>query len=78
MPVDEEFVRKVEALVRWHMQILFVVRDLPFADIKTMNTEADINEVARLGLCDRMGRTGAERVQEEDTIRIFLKKGTKG
>jgi tRNA nucleotidyltransferase (CCA-adding enzyme) len=33
---DEEFILRVSILVRWHMQILFVVKELPFADIKSM------------------------------------------
>lgn len=71
---DEEFIRAVSALIRWHMQILFVVKDLPFGDIKTMKQQTDINEVALLGLCDRLGRTGADKKLEEENIRLFLQK----
>jgi hypothetical protein len=56
------------------MQILFVVKDLPFGDIKTMKQQTDVNEVALLGLCDRLGRTGSDRRLEEDNIRQFLRK----
>ena len=31
---DEEFIKQVTALVRWHMQTLFVIKNLPFADVK--------------------------------------------
>ena len=31
-----------------HMQILFVVNNLPFGDIKAMKKQADIDEVALL------------------------------
>jgi putative nucleotidyltransferase with HDIG domain len=72
---DEEiFIEKVAELIRWHMQILFVVNNLPFADIKTMKKKTDFNEVALLGLCDRLGRTGAERSEEERNINMFLQK----
>ena len=57
---DDTFIQKVKGLVRWHMQILHVVKDMPFADIKSMKEETDIREVALLGFCDRMGRTNVD------------------
>lgn len=74
---DFQFVDQVVSLVRWHMQILFVVKDMPFGDMKTMMQQADIEEVALLGLCDRLGRLGANREQEEQNIRLFIKKCSK-
>lgn len=71
---DAAFVQKVSTLVRWHMQILFVVNNLPFADIKGMKKSIDINEVALFGFCDRMGRTNAEHEKEEENIKKFLEK----
>ena len=71
---DENFIQHVSALVRWHMQILFVVKDMPYRDIDSMMRETDISEIALLGLCDRMGRLGADRKKEEENIRLFLQK----
>lgn len=71
---DDDFVSEVFALVRYHMQILFVVNDLPFADISGMKISTDINEIALLGLCDRLGRTNSDRIKEVDNISEFLKK----
>lgn len=71
---DSSFIREVCGLVRYHMQILFVVKDLPFADIQGMKQNADIYEVALLGLCDRLGRTNRDRDKEENNIKLFLKK----
>jgi len=71
---DSEFVDKVANLVRWHMQILFVAKDLPYRDIEGMKEQTDIEEVALLGLCDRMGRTGADITNERNNIKIFLDK----
>ncbi len=71
---DDTFIRKVMMLVRWHMQILFVVNNMPFADVETMKKQADITEVALLGLCDRLGRLHADRRKEESNIRAFLEK----
>ena len=53
---DDAFIAAVVALVRWHMQVLFVAKDMPFADISGMLRDVAPDEVARLALCDRMGR----------------------
>lgn len=71
---DGDFIEKVVCLVRWHMQILFVINNLPFGNIKAMKQQADINEVALLGFCDRMGRQGANKKEEENNIHLFLQK----
>ena len=71
---DDEFIIKVKGLVRWHMQILHVVKNMPFANIKSMSEDTDINEVALLGFCDRMGRTNVDRAKEINNIKIFLEK----
>jgi putative nucleotidyltransferase with HDIG domain len=71
---DDDFIKKVTLLVRWHMQILFVVNNLPFADMKNMKRQTDITEVALLGLCDRLGRLNANRKNEEANIKAFLEK----
>jgi len=71
---DDTFIQKVKGLVRWHMQILHVVKDMPFADIKSMKEETDIREVALLGFCDRMGRTNVDTIKEKNNIILFLEK----
>ncbi len=71
---DKDFTEKVSELIRWHMQILFVVNNLPFADIRSMKKRTDIHEVALLGLCDRMGRLGVNRREEEENILKFLER----
>lgn len=71
---DKVFIDEIAELVRWHMQILFVVNNLPFADVRTMKNKVDINEVALLGFCDRMGRLNANRAEEESNIKKFIEK----
>ncbi|MEL7654306.1 MAG: HDIG domain-containing metalloprotein [Bacillota bacterium] len=73
---DSDFIHKVSGLIRYHMQILFVLKNLPFADIRGMKSNTDINEVALLGLCDRLGRTNCNRAKEQENIRLFLQKCT--
>lgn len=71
---DETFLTKVISIVRWHMQILFVLNDLPFADIKSMKSQSDIREIALFGLCDRLGRLDPDRTAEENNIKRFIEK----
>ncbi len=71
---DETFIKKVTALVRFHMQLLFIVNGLPFADMEHMKQQTSVQDVALLGLCDRLGRLNADRGKEEENVRIFLEK----
>ncbi len=71
---DGAFIEKVANLIRYHMHILFVLKGLPFADIEGMLRDADVFEVALLGLCDRLGRTNCDRAAEEENVRRFLEK----
>lgn len=76
---DDTFIDQVSKMVRWHMQILFVAKGLPFADIKRMTAEVSVDEIALLGLCDRLGRgelTLEKKQEEENTIKNFLEKCT--
>lgn len=69
---DPEFVRKVAALIRWHMQILYVVKSLPYADIQKMKEQTSVDDVALLGFCDRLGRLGADPEKERENIALFI------
>ncbi len=71
---DKAFVTKVTSIVRWHMQILFVVNDLPYADINTMKAQTDIRDIALFGLCDRLGRLSPDYAVEENNIKKFIEK----
>jgi len=53
---DEEFINQVAQMVRWHMQILYVNKKLPFADIDKMLSEVPLPEIALISECDRLGR----------------------
>lgn len=69
---DTAFILRVRNLVRYHMQILFVVNRMPFADIKGMMEHTDYKEIALLGLCDRLGRGKRSQKEEMETIEKFL------
>lgn len=69
---DSAWIEEVCWLIRYHMQILYVVKGLRFADIDGMKRHTDIHEVALLGLCDRMGRGKNNQAEEEENIKRFL------
>ena len=71
---DMEFIKEVKGLVRWHMQILHVVKETRFSDIDRMLQEVDPKEIALLGWCDRMGRVGSVYKDEKENIEKSLKK----
>jgi tRNA nucleotidyltransferase (CCA-adding enzyme) len=74
---DEKFIDKVAKLVRWHMQILFVVKDMPFAEIDNMLSEVSPEEIALFSICDRLGRgkrSAQKEIEEIRTNEIFLQK----
>lgn len=71
---DQDFKNFVVALVRWHMQVLFVAKNASFADIESIKSEIDINEVALLGSCDRFGRLNVDKDNERKIVELFLKK----
>lgn len=71
---DSKFINHVASIVRWHMQMLFVVNGLPFADVKKMSEQVNIEEIALFGYCDRMGRLGADADEEKRTAKRFIQK----
>lgn len=74
---DQEFIKAVTALVRWHMQTLFVMKNLPFGDVKSMSQEITIKEIALLSQCDRLGRgeLNERKIKEEkENIKAFIRK----
>ena len=74
---DHEFIKQVTALVRWHMQTLFVIKNLPFGDVKSMASEISIKEIALLSQSDRLGRgeMNASKIKEEkENIKTFVRK----
>lgn len=73
---DEALISSVYALIKYHMQILFVVKNLPFKDIKGILRDTNIEELALLGYCDRMGRTNSDATKEKENISLFLQKVT--
>lgn len=71
------FIYKVSKMIRWHMQALFIAKDLAFGDIKKMICEVNINDLILLTLCDRLGRGGMDQEvldREIQGIRNFMER----
>ncbi len=66
---DEEFIKEVSKLVRWHMQPLFVNKNLPFKDIESMVKEVSIKEIALISLCDRLGREVCQKEKKKRKLK---------
>lgn len=66
---DDEFINGVKVIVRWHMEPLFVQKDLPFANINQMLKEVSLKEIALFSICDRLGRGNMSREKAEDEER---------
>jgi putative nucleotidyltransferase with HDIG domain len=63
---DEPFIDKVVSLIRWHMEPLFVIKNLPFANVKQLVKEVPVDEIALLCKCDRFGRGEMSEKKMED------------
>ncbi len=70
---EERFIQSVSALVRYHMHMLYVLRRLPFSDLTGLLHKVDVEEIALLCLCDRLGRKGADIAAERKEYGEFLK-----
>jgi len=74
---DQDFINGIAKMVRWHMQTLFVVKDMGFADVNTMLQQVKLEEIALLSLCDRLGRgkmTKEKETLERANIEQFIQK----
>lgn len=72
---DEDFILKVSKITRWHMQPLFVSKNLPFSELTQMVSEINIDEIGLISLADRLGRGNmTEEIErtEIESINKFL------
>ena len=69
---EQEMIDSVSAMVRYHMHMLYVLRKLPYVDMKGLINRVDIYELALLCLCDSLGRTNVDSAKEEKEYTEFL------
>ncbi|MZK50518.1 HDIG domain-containing metalloprotein [Clostridium beijerinckii] len=77
--MEENFIDEVSGLVRWHMQSLFVTKDMKFQNIGDMLRDVDINEIFLVSLSDRLGRGDLDHIEINKTkeeVRKFKEKIT--
>lgn len=71
---EDEFIRKVSALVRYHMHMLYILKNLPYADKAGLKKIDNLDDLALLCKCDRLGRTGADTEEVEKEYKEFKDK----
>ena len=69
---DIRLIRKVTPFVRWHMEVLNFEKDNNSVDFNAIT--ADIDDLALLCLCDRLGRIGADLQNVEEIVNSFLRR----
>jgi uncharacterized domain HDIG len=77
---EESFMEEVTALVRWHMQSLFVTKNLKYQNVDAMLQEVNINDIVLVSLSDRLGRGNLnynEIRETKEQINIFKDRITK-
>lgn len=68
---EKDFIDRVAALVRYHMHLLYVLKNLPYQDVQGLLQKVDMDDIALLCRCDRLGRTGADIQEEEKQVQEF-------
>lgn len=64
---EKSFISEVSNLVRWHMQSLFVIKNLSFKNIEGMLHDVDRNEIVLVCRADRLGR-GNMNADERNSV----------
>ncbi|EKQ57797.1 MULTISPECIES: HDIG domain-containing metalloprotein [unclassified Clostridium] len=65
---EESFIKEVRGLIRWHMQSLFVTKEMKFQNIDGMLEDVKVNEIVLVSLSDRLGRGNLDYNEVSDTI----------
>ena len=64
---EEGFIAEVTAIVRWHMQSLFVTKNLKFQNVSNMLEDVKIDEIVLVSLSDRLGRGNLDENEIKNT-----------
>lgn len=65
---DAKFAEKVAQLVKFHMHHIYILKNLPFGNIKELIETNNVNDIVLLFVCDKLGRGGQS---EQDKKRVF-------
>lgn len=67
-----EFINDIQTMVRWHMQPLFVAKNLSYGNLKKMLLEVSAAELGLFSLCDRLGRLPMPMKKQEEEYQQIL------
>ncbi|MBE6062830.1 MAG: HDIG domain-containing protein [Clostridium butyricum] len=71
---DEEVIKEITGLIRWHMQSLFVSKNNSrFKNINDMLKDVDKNEIILVATADRLGRGNSSDSEREQIIKDIEK-----
>lgn len=70
---NEEFIKEVTGLIRWHMQSLFVAKNSKFKNVNKMLNDVDKNEIVLVAIADRFGRGKESKKEKEETMKDIRK-----
>lgn len=65
---DTEFIEKVCELVKFHMHHIYILKNLPFGNVKHLIETNNVNDIVLLFICDKLGR-GEQ--SDKDKKRVF-------
>lgn len=65
---DKSFIENVSNLIRYHMAYLYIDKNLPFVKVEEIVYGTDLNDVALLTYCDRVGRGEKKHKEKQDIL----------
>lgn len=68
---EEEFIKEVATLVKYHMHTFYINKNLPFGDIEGLKKEADLGELTLLSLSDRLGRGNLSEEDKKEILKFI-------
>jgi len=71
--VDESVTNKICALIRYHMQILFTVKQSRYERLDEMIRAVDTDEIILVSQCDRLGR-GNMNISNKNSVETEIEK----
>lgn len=59
--LDHQFIYKVKKLVRYHMHLLFVIKNMPYSDVDGMLKDTNLIDLCYVFFADRSGRGNIDK-----------------
>lgn len=65
--MDDNFTKKVSEFVKFHMHHIYILKRLPFGNIKELIKTNNINDILLLFACDKLGR-GNQSIDDKERV----------